>query len=444
MPDAAFCSQCGKQRMVGARFCPSCGAAYNGSAAPTPPVAAPTVAPTNTVAAIAGVAWLVAAALAGYLAYQQWTYARLVSGTGLDPGGNVASTLSQDAAFNAVSAVVTLYFGAKLIVGPTRKHLGWSMAWAALDVILGVVQIGQGATSDIFAFSMIAAGTAGILSFAAYSASPEAPSASSRICLNCGKPIARDRIRLCNHCGEPFDAPRASPEPPIPSPLPALIAVMPGSEPIVSLSPQTTSPAVALAPPPPVPSAKPPVAATVATAPDSGRTSPALILAVLVTGLLALVVVGYALAQGPAQGALAGLFPTPTPTLTPTPTPGPTPSPSPEVATILFGASYDANTFAITAPEDTFKTSVKSIAWSVTLPKVVGSTVVTAVILGHSSTGAEVEVWTELANLSDPNVDQLAAKDDLAGHVQRKVGTYVMRLSYGGILLAQGEFALTN
>lgn len=30
--------------------------------------------------------------------------------------------------------------------------------------------------------------------------------AEGRVCARCGKTVARDRERLCNHCGEPFAA----------------------------------------------------------------------------------------------------------------------------------------------------------------------------------------------------------------------------------------------
>lgn len=56
------------------------------------------------------------------------------------------------------------------------------------------------------------AGSAGIMAFlfgplglvmAAMAGTPKAGT-TGRVCVNCGKTVAQDRERLCNHCGLPF------------------------------------------------------------------------------------------------------------------------------------------------------------------------------------------------------------------------------------------------
>lgn len=44
---------------------------------------------------------------------------------------------------------------------------------------------------------------------AAAMAGPQDPARHGRVCARCGKVVAADRERLCNHCGEPFAPPAA-------------------------------------------------------------------------------------------------------------------------------------------------------------------------------------------------------------------------------------------
>lgn len=46
-------------------------------------------------------------------------------------------------------------------------------------------------------------GPLGVLSAIAF-AKPARPGTEGRTCVRCGKIVAHDRERLCNHCGEPF------------------------------------------------------------------------------------------------------------------------------------------------------------------------------------------------------------------------------------------------
>lgn len=158
MTTPAYCPRCGTARPAEAAFCGVCGQAFDASPAPvigTPPMA------STTPALLAGLAWLVAAALGAYLAYQQWTVAQLLAD----------SDLQVTAAWNALAAIVTLYFGARIIASPSRSLLNNSAAWAALSVLLGVVQATSG-VADIFVWAIIAAAAAGVLSFVARESVP--------------------------------------------------------------------------------------------------------------------------------------------------------------------------------------------------------------------------------------------------------------------------------
>lgn len=56
------------------------------------------------------------------------------------------------------------------------------------------------------------AGSAGIMGFllgpigllVAAMSGPPKPGTTGRVCVRCGRIVAADRERLCNHCGEPF------------------------------------------------------------------------------------------------------------------------------------------------------------------------------------------------------------------------------------------------
>jgi hypothetical protein len=183
-----FCPQCGNARTGSFRFCRSCGFDFDATPEGTPlpavlttpaiadePLATQTspnplthVAPiqpaptqagsnaTTNVPLLGGIAWIVCAALTGYLAYQQWTFGSATS----------SSEMTGTATWNAVAAAVTLYFGARLIASPSRSILDWSAAWAVLSVIGGLVQIVLlDVVGDVFVLSVIAAAIAGVLSY---------------------------------------------------------------------------------------------------------------------------------------------------------------------------------------------------------------------------------------------------------------------------------------
>lgn len=131
-----------------------------------------------TPALLAGLSWLIAAALSGYLAYQQWSLSQTLAALGLGDEG-----LGGYAAWNAIGGLVTLYFAARLLTRPTRRLLDASAAWAVLSVLGGVLQLASGAGNDVFAIATIAAAAAGVLSFVARQAIPAgmAQSAETRV-----------------------------------------------------------------------------------------------------------------------------------------------------------------------------------------------------------------------------------------------------------------------
>jgi hypothetical protein len=171
-----FCPTCGTERVTGARFCASCGRAFDVAAAPVAAVSTPapttaiappppTTAPIgrdHTIEVVAGVAWLIAAGCGGYLALQQLQLVQYAQAFGVDAGG-----LQGTAVLNGVFAIITVFFGIKLFMQPSEGLLGWSIVWAVLDVIGGVLQAGQGIGNPAFLGSIVAARVAGICSFVA-------------------------------------------------------------------------------------------------------------------------------------------------------------------------------------------------------------------------------------------------------------------------------------
>ncbi|HVA86554.1 MAG TPA: hypothetical protein VNF73_09595 [Candidatus Saccharimonadales bacterium] len=134
-----------------------------GWVAPKPaPAAAP--APSFPTAAAAGIAWIAAAVLIGYLALVQLGAAGQLGQLGFGSGD-----LQTTAIFNGISAAITLFFGARLLTRATRGFLGWSAFWAAISVGWGAYQVANGATHWAFIGSIVASGAAGILSFVAWS-----------------------------------------------------------------------------------------------------------------------------------------------------------------------------------------------------------------------------------------------------------------------------------
>jgi len=164
---AAFCVNCGTPRLPGALFCGRCGRSF-GAAAKV--ATAPAAATAETISGTdpgqlmigAGIAWIVAAAASGYLALLQLNGGNELNAIGFDGSG-----LLSDAAFNGVGAILTVYFGARLIMRH-RGLLSWSVGWAVLSVLGVGYEIATGLTNAELILSAVAAAIAGILSFVAY------------------------------------------------------------------------------------------------------------------------------------------------------------------------------------------------------------------------------------------------------------------------------------
>lgn len=114
----------------------------------------------------AGIAWIVAAALTGYLALEQLNALQTLQRFGLATGN-----YELDAAWNGLAAIITVYFGAILLMKRTG-HLTASIIWAVVSVVGGVYQVANGVSDAAFLGSIVAAGAAGVLSLAARTAVP--------------------------------------------------------------------------------------------------------------------------------------------------------------------------------------------------------------------------------------------------------------------------------
>lgn len=401
MNDQAFCAQCGAGRPAGAEFCPRCGRPYASTDG------RPVTSPSNNVATAAAIAWLISAALTGYLAYQQWTVYQALELAGMDPGEWGAT-----AAWNAFSCLVTLYFGARILLSPSRSLLTWSVVWAAITVVGGVAQFGSG-VGDIFALAVISAGIAGVLSYVGRSSVAEPPSP--------GRPTS--------------SAQSGTPPAATPSPADTKVAIdpMPSAEaaPLV----------VGSRPPVSEPLAAPPAAQALSTAPATQRTSPVLIVGVVLSGLLALGVLGFAVLSGPGSSLLGGVSATPSPVVTPRPTPRPTPTFS-GTGEIVFGLEYDPDSLLIAEPRSRFRTTYHPIAWSASLTGPVGTTTLELTLARRTTAGVETPLHEETVSISNTQADLLAAESDLGALVGGQAGTYVMRLIRADRVLAEGTFAL--
>lgn len=141
-----------------------------------------------------------------------------------------------------------------------------------------------------------------------------------------------------------------------------------------------------------------------------------------------------------------GAPPQPTRTATPGPviTEAPTDPPVIETGIVSFGLDYDPNSLDIVKPTARFKRTIKEIAWSASFSEPAGATTITLTIASVSAGGAEGVIESLDVKISNPRSDLLANKADLASLVGNKVGTYVLRYSRDGTVLAEGQFTLVK
>lgn len=150
------------------------------------------------------------------------------------------------------------------------------------------------------------------------------------------------------------------------------------------------------------------------------------------------------LVAGCSVGAPPAAPVTPTPFVAPTL--GPTPTPPHGTGIITFGSAGTINkeTLKINPSKDTFKASVTKIAWSASFSQPAGAIRLTLVVAKVGSGGTETIRYSVKFDISNPTFDILSATEDLGAYVNRKPGTYVLRVLRGGTILAEGKFTLTK
>lgn len=140
--------------------------------------------------------------------------------------------------------------------------------------------------------------------------------------------------------------------------------------------------------------------------------------------------------------------PAPAPTASPfvAPTSAATPSPPHGTGIITFGSAgtIDKETLKINPSRDSFKVGTRKIAWSASFSEPAGATRLTELIAKVGSGGTEALRYSYKFDLSNPTFDILSATEDLGAYVNRKPGTYVLRILRGATTLAEGQFKLTK
>lgn len=216
MSETAFCPHCGARRPEWARFCGACGNGYDAPAVGTRPVGTvppaplgPTPSPAvsaavplpvaenpRQLATLAGVAWIAAALLIGYLAMLQFQYASEVEGLG------------EVAVWNVASAALSVAAGALVIASPSRSRLMGSAVFGTLGAAYQVWQISEGATNEAFLGATVAYGAAAVLSVVAWSRWQDPGTGARRmiLCATCGKPVDDSPTPGCPFCGGPIRA----------------------------------------------------------------------------------------------------------------------------------------------------------------------------------------------------------------------------------------------
>jgi hypothetical protein len=169
----------------GFQFCAGCGLAFDTigqspSGAPgggwTVPASAPgTVGGTGLKKeTLAGAAWVLGALLIGYLAIEQLSAAGTITSlqaldqsVGATYSGVSPSDLQVEAVWNGVVAVLTAFFAFRLLRVPSDRDLRISVTWAAINVVIGVIEVANGVSAAAFLAATVVMGGAGIASYAA-------------------------------------------------------------------------------------------------------------------------------------------------------------------------------------------------------------------------------------------------------------------------------------
>lgn len=120
---------------------------------------------------------------------------------------------------------------------------------------------------------------------------------------------------------------------------------------------------------------------------------------------------------------------------------------APEVAllgTIEFGTKYDPDTLVMLKPAGRFHATASEIAYVIHLSEPAGTTSLTLSLTRRSSGGAETTIVSLPFEVANPDFDTFANAVDLAFLVDRKLGTYVMRMIREGDVLAEGTFTIVK
>ena len=111
---------------------------------------------------------------------------------------------------------------------------------------------------------------------------------------------------------------------------------------------------------------------------------------------------------------------------------------------ITFGTDFDKDTLLISKPKKTFPKGVKKIAWSAQFVEPAGVTTLHLVFAKVGKGGSESIVDSSNVGISNPALDLVASKADLAGIAGHKVGVYRLRYLGGDRVLAEGTFRLVK
>lgn len=124
----------------------------------------------------------------------------------------------------------------------------------------------------------------------------------------------------------------------------------------------------------------------------------------------------------------------------------PTEAPVAGSGIITFGkpSSLDDETLAINPTKDSFTVGTKDIAWAAEFSEPAGATKLDFIIAKVGSGGTESIRFQDKLDVSNPAFGLMAGTDDLSGFVDRKPGTYVIRILRDTTILAEGKFTLTK
>jgi len=136
------------------------------AAAPSP---RPPQQPVQHLAIITGISWLAGAAAISYLAFLQLQYSSVSRRA-------MADEVRALALWNGFSAAITVYFGAMLLMKPSRSRAIMGSIWGGASVIYGAYQVSDGVRHPAFLFALVCFGLAGVLSLVLWLQVPRPPS----------------------------------------------------------------------------------------------------------------------------------------------------------------------------------------------------------------------------------------------------------------------------